>query len=121
MQVTDRPSPDAPSLTQAIIVQRVYCKKNARYRCRKCGVRIQPDQDLYVLKHFTDKHQHSLKKLPERQLKSFKHVFSPNLNFGKPFASLLKVIFIFSKSGKFSSPRSQRSHVGTFVELKEET
>ena len=25
MQVTDRPSPDAPSLTQAIIVQMVYC------------------------------------------------------------------------------------------------
>ena len=26
MQVTDRPSPDGPSLTQAIIVQMVYCK-----------------------------------------------------------------------------------------------
>ena len=25
VQVTDRPSPDAPSLTQAIIVQMVYC------------------------------------------------------------------------------------------------
>ena len=25
MKVTDQPSPDAPSLTQAIIVQMVYC------------------------------------------------------------------------------------------------
>ena len=25
MQVTDRPSPDAPSLTQALIVQMIYC------------------------------------------------------------------------------------------------
>ena len=28
MQVTDRPSPDAPSLTQAIIVQMVYSESN---------------------------------------------------------------------------------------------
>ena len=32
MQVTDRPSPNAPSLTQAIIVQMVYCLEIQRYQ-----------------------------------------------------------------------------------------
>ena len=42
MQVTDRPSPDAPSLTQAIIVQMVYCKpceQNAAHR--SCNMMLQ--------------------------------------------------------------------------------
>ena len=31
------------------------CKKTARYKCRKCGVRIHPDKELHVVKRFTDK------------------------------------------------------------------
>ena len=31
VRVADRPSPDAPSLTQAIIVQMVYCQTNGQH------------------------------------------------------------------------------------------
>ena len=31
------------------------CKKTARYKRRKCGVRIHPDKGLHVVKRFTDK------------------------------------------------------------------
>ena len=40
MQVTDRLSPDAPSLTQAIIVQMVYCLLMAEHFVIKLGVHM---------------------------------------------------------------------------------
>ena len=80
MQVTDRPSPDAPSLTQAIIVQMVYCTCSC-IEHRHDTFRSRGNQNLFDQGGHpicTDFHGHTRygEKSLYRRFKSFPGVFA---------------------------------------------